>query len=147
MVRKYLVLCWGFSFLHFVFLPFKYIHLHFLLRGCLFSICLVTQSQVLRSWRPDWVTPGGRAACPKSVSTLAWVRWVVPPPNSVCWTALSTIAVPPSTPCALTSIHWTAWCSVSPTKLRCLSRSRCVKRSSAEYIRPTWASNDFYILK
>lgn len=68
-------------------------------------LCAVTQSPALSSWRPNWVTSGGRRACQKSVSTSAWALCAARPPNSVCWTASSTTAVPPSTLCALTSIR------------------------------------------
>lgn len=146
MVMRYLMLCLGlFIFVLCFCLPFKYICLKSL--STILCLYVVTQSPLLRSWRPDWVTTGGKAASPMSVSTLAWARCVVPPPNSASWTVLSTTAVPQSTPCALTSTRSTAWCSVSLTNTRCWWGSRCVKKSFAEYVRLTWSSNHFCILK
>lgn len=106
---------------------------------------LVTQNPVLRSWRPDWVTTSGRAACQTSVYTSAWATCVAPHQNSACWTASSTTAVPPSTLCAQTSTRSTAWCSVSQTNTRSWWGKRCVRRSSAERIRRTWTGRDFCV--
>lgn len=129
MVMRYLVLCWGLFICVLCFSPFWVYSsktLFFFSNQSLYSalsyllcLCSVTLSPVLRSWRPDWVTAGGRAACLMSASTSAWARCVVPPPNSAFWTASSTTAASPSTPCALTNTHSTAWCSVSPTNTHC----------------------------
>lgn len=140
----------------FVFLPFwvysskTIFQSRFFIRPSLsffLCLCLVTLSPLPRSWRPDWGTAGGRAACPTSASTLAWARCVVPPPNSAFWTASSTTAAPPSAPYALTSTRSTAWFSVSPTNTRCWWGRRCVRRSFAEYVRLTWARDGFCVLK
>lgn len=97
-------------------------------------LCVVTLSPVQRSWRPGWVTAGGRAACPTSASTSAWASYVDPPPNSACLTASSTTAVRRSTPCVPTNTRSTAWCSVSPTNTRSWSGRRLFRKSFAEAI-------------
>lgn len=72
---KYFVspVCFPFVLIHKNICPLYPLHLY-----------VVTLNPLQRSWRPDWVPAGGRAACLTSASTSAWARCVARPPNSVC---------------------------------------------------------------